>query len=69
MEAESVTPETRRIRNMADGVLAEYLRRREKGERVTLEALIREHPDCGDELRGLVHGMEQLKALWPGDPA
>lgn len=69
VEAESVTSEARRVRNMADGVLAEYLRRREKGERMTLEELIREHPDCEEELRGLLHGMEQLKALWPGDPA
>ncbi|RKH02095.1 sigma-70 family RNA polymerase sigma factor [Corallococcus carmarthensis] len=69
VEAKAVTPEARRIRNMADAVLAEYLRRRESGERVTLEEVIREHPDCAEELRGLLHGMEQLKVLWPGDPA
>ncbi|MFP2898313.1 sigma-70 family RNA polymerase sigma factor [Corallococcus sp. 4LFB] len=68
VEAEAATPEAQRIRNMADVVLTGYLRRCETGERVTLEEVIQEHPDCAEELRGLLHGMEQLKALWPGEP-
>jgi RNA polymerase sigma-70 factor (ECF subfamily) len=43
----------------------DYLRRREAGESLDPEAFAAEHPDCADELRSMLHWVEQLQALRP----
>jgi RNA polymerase sigma-70 factor (ECF subfamily) len=46
-----------------------YLRRREAGEAVEPGSFAAEHPDCADELRGMLHWVERLQALRPSSPA
>ncbi|NTX41331.1 sigma-70 family RNA polymerase sigma factor [Myxococcus sp. CA033] len=60
-----LSPEVAAIRNAADAAFCKYLRRREAGEEVDPEAFVTEHPDCAEELRGMLHWMLRLRALDP----
>lgn len=62
---ETDSPEAVTARNAADVALLAYFRRREAGETVDLAAFCAEYPACADELRGLLHWLEQLAALRP----
>lgn len=58
-------PEVAALRNAADAAFSKYLRRREAGEEVDLEAFVAEHLDCAEELRGMLYWMPRLRALDP----
>jgi RNA polymerase sigma-70 factor (ECF subfamily) len=49
--------------NMVDVTLLAYLRRRSAGEELDPDAFADSHPACAEELRGLLHWLEQLRAL------
>ncbi|MBZ4413184.1 sigma-70 family RNA polymerase sigma factor [Myxococcus sp. XM-1-1-1] len=52
-------------RNEVDAAFSKYLRRLETGETVEVEAFVKGYPDCEEELRGMLHWMDQLRALDP----
>lgn len=60
-----LSPEVAALRNAADAAFSKYLRRREAGEEVDLEAFVAEHLDCAEELRGMLYWMPRLRALDP----
>ncbi|MFY2556966.1 sigma-70 family RNA polymerase sigma factor [Corallococcus terminator] len=60
-----LSPEAAALRNAADAAFSKYLRRREAGEAVDLEAFVAEHLDCAEELRGMLYWMPRLRALDP----
>lgn len=51
--------------NEAAAALLTYLRRRDAGETVEPVTFIAEYPSCADELRAMLHWIEQLQALRP----
>ncbi|NRD53379.1 sigma-70 family RNA polymerase sigma factor [Corallococcus exiguus] len=53
------------LHNAVDAAVLVYLRRCSAGERVDPEVFAASHPECADELRGMLHWMEQLRALKP----
>lgn len=57
------------VRNQVDAALSVYFRRREEGVPVDPEAFAASYPECVDELRGLLHWLEELRALQPSSPA
>ncbi|WP_338872926.1 sigma-70 family RNA polymerase sigma factor [Myxococcus stipitatus] len=60
-----LSPEVAAMRNEADAAFCRYLRRREAGEKVDVEAFVAEHPSCVEELRGMLEWMPKLLALNP----
>lgn len=56
-------------RNQVDAALAVYFRRREEGKPLEPESFAAGYPECADELRGLLHWLEKLRALQPSTPA
>jgi RNA polymerase sigma-70 factor (ECF subfamily) len=50
----------------ATAALLIYLRRREAGEAVEVDAFVAEHPACADELRPMLRWIERIRALAPG---
>ncbi|AGC49219.1 ECF family RNA polymerase sigma factor [Myxococcus stipitatus DSM 14675] len=60
-----LTPEVAAMRNEADAAYCRYLRRREAGEKVDVEAFVAKHPSCAEELRGMLQWMPRLRALDP----
>ncbi len=58
-------PESAAVRNAADAALLAYFRRREAGEVLDPNAFAAEYPDCAEELRGLLHWIERLRAIRP----
>ncbi|NVJ23715.1 sigma-70 family RNA polymerase sigma factor [Myxococcus sp. AM011] len=64
-EEGALSPEDATRRNLADAAFSKYLRRREAGDRVEVEAFVAEHPDCAEELRGMLHWMMRLRELDP----
>jgi RNA polymerase sigma-70 factor (ECF subfamily) len=56
-------------RNQVDAALAVYFRRREEGVPLNPDAFAAGYPECTDELRGLLHWLEKLRALQPSTPA
>jgi RNA polymerase sigma-70 factor (ECF subfamily) len=59
------SPESAAVRNAADAALLIYFRRRGAGENLDVNAFAAEHPTCAEELRGLLHWLERLRALKP----
>ncbi|RYZ18057.1 MAG: sigma-70 family RNA polymerase sigma factor [Myxococcaceae bacterium] len=57
------------VRNAVDAAVLLYFRRCAAGERVDPAAFAANHPECADELRGLLHWMEQLRAIKPREPS
>jgi RNA polymerase sigma-70 factor (ECF subfamily) len=58
-------PEQVAARNAADAALLVYFRRRESGEAVDPDAFAKEFPVAAEELRGMLHWLERLRALHP----
>ncbi len=56
------------VRNQVDVALSVYFRRREEGVPVDPEVFAASYPECADELRGLLHWLEALRALQPSSP-
>jgi RNA polymerase sigma-70 factor (ECF subfamily) len=63
------SPEEAAARNAVDAALLAYFRRCEAGERVDADVFAREYPACAEQLRGMLHWMERLRALRPVAPA
>ncbi|AKJ02440.1 RNA polymerase ECF family sigma subunit [Archangium gephyra] len=59
------SPEAAAARNAADAALLIYFRRRAAGETLDLNAFASAYPACAEELRGMLHWLEQLRALKP----
>jgi RNA polymerase sigma-70 factor (ECF subfamily) len=51
------------LREATTAALLDYLRRREAGETVDVEAFIAEHPSCRDELRTQLSWMMRIEAI------
>jgi RNA polymerase sigma-70 factor, ECF subfamily len=62
-EAPVLSAKETAVRNAADAALRLYLQKREAGERVDPESFIANHPQCAEELRGLLHWLNQLRAI------
>ncbi|MFP2925010.1 sigma-70 family RNA polymerase sigma factor [Pyxidicoccus sp. 3LG] len=60
-------PEQVAARNAADAALLVYFRRREAGEDMDPAAFAAENPAATEELRGMLHWLERLRALRPPD--
>ncbi|MGZ3460187.1 MAG: sigma-70 family RNA polymerase sigma factor [Archangium sp.] len=58
-------PDAVLTRNRVDVALAAYFRRREEGRPLEPEAFAAGYPECAEELRGLLHWLEKLRALQP----
>ncbi|WP_309895186.1 sigma-70 family RNA polymerase sigma factor [Archangium sp.] len=61
-------PEAVLTRNQVDAALSVYFRRREEGRPLDADTFAADYPECADELRGLLHWLEKLRALQPSDP-
>ena len=59
------SPEAVLTRNQVDAALSVYFRRREEGKPVDPDTFAADYPECADELRGLLHWLEKLRALQP----
>lgn len=64
-EASEDSPAAAAVRNAADAALLIYFRRRAAGESLDLNAFASAYPACAEELRGMLHWLEQLRALKP----
>lgn len=51
--------------NAVDAAVLVYLRRSSAGERVEPDVFAASHPECADELRGMLYWIEKLRALRP----
>ncbi|QRN96603.1 sigma-70 family RNA polymerase sigma factor [Archangium violaceum] len=58
-------PDAILIRNQVDAALSVYFRRREEGKPLEPDTFAAGYPECADELRGLLHWLEKLRALQP----
>jgi RNA polymerase sigma-70 factor, ECF subfamily len=52
-------------RNQVDAALSVYFRRREEEKPLDPDTFVADHPDCADEIRGLLHWLEKLRTLQP----
>ncbi|MBZ4422695.1 sigma-70 family RNA polymerase sigma factor [Myxococcus sp. RHSTA-1-4] len=64
-EAPEASAEEVAVRNAADAAFLSYLRRCEAGEVVDPDAFAEAHPACTEELRGMLHWLQRLRALRP----
>ncbi len=62
------SPEAILTRNQVDAALSVYFRRREEGKPLDPDTFAADYPECADELRGLLHWLEKLRALQPSNP-
>lgn len=63
------SPEAAAARNAADAALLVYIRRRRAGEAVDPNTFASEYPSCAEELRGMLHWLEQLRETCPPNAA
>lgn len=62
-----VSPEQAAVWNAVDMALLAYFRRRSAGESLDPNAFSAEYPSCAEELRGILHWLEMLRASKPSD--